>query len=84
MYEITPYSRKQARKHGVSIAPSKKTNKKIDVFLNGKMVESIGDINYMDYGMYLKSHGKKHADERRRLYHIRHRKDKSYASVILW
>lgn len=83
-YKITEHSRIQARKQGVSIRVSKNKKKKIDVFSGGKLVESIGDRNYLDYGMYLKKKGKKFADERRRLYHIRHSKDKSFASTILW
>ena len=34
MYNITPYSRNQAKKLGVIIKPSTNTKKKLDVFKN--------------------------------------------------
>jgi len=46
--------------------------KKIDVFKNGRKVGSIGAIGYGDYPTFIKTKGKAYADERRRLYHIRH------------
>lgn len=39
------------------------------------MIASVGAITYMDYPNYLADKGKEYADERRRLYKIRHRKD---------
>ena len=44
----------------------------------------------MDYPSYIETEGKKYADERRRLYHLRHSKDNIkgtkgwYALNILW
>jgi len=73
MYTITNHSRTQAKLLGVTIK-----NKKLDIFKEGKYVTSIGDTRYSDYGSYIKTRGKKHADERRRLYHLRHSKK------ILW
>jgi hypothetical protein len=87
MYQITDYSYRQAKILGVEIKPSTNKTKKIDVFKNGKKIASIGFSGMKDYGQYLKEN-KKLADERRRLYHIRHAKDKSlngyYAKKILW
>jgi hypothetical protein len=87
VYNITDYSYKQAKLLGVEIKPSTNKNKKIDVFKDGKKIASSGFYGMMDYGQYLKEN-KKLADERRRLYHIRHAKDKSlnafYAKKILW
>ena len=91
-YTITKYSRDQAAKLGVTIKPSTNKGKKIDVFdKDGKKLVSIGALNMSDYPTYMKSKGKEYADERRRLYRIRHGKtmDKIgspsyYAARILW
>ena len=88
-YEILPYSFKQAKKLGVTIAPSKNPRKKIDVFKNGDYIFAIGDVNYNDYPTYLEK-DKEFAEKRRRLYHMRHKKDDVpntrgyYALNILW
>lgn len=84
MYVITEYSRQQARKLGVELRPSSNPKKKIDVYKDGKKIASIGDINYSDYGTYLKTKGKAYADERRRLYRIRHKGENNYSLKILW
>ena len=72
MYLIQPYSYKQAKRLGVLIRPSESSNKKIDVFKHGDKVASIGDVRYADYPQYLKQ-DKGLAQERRRVYHARHR-----------
>jgi len=69
---ITPYTMKQAKKFGVSLKVSKDPLKKLDVFKNGVKIASIGARGYKDYGMYLAEKGEKYANERRRLYRIRH------------
>ena len=90
-YRIKQYSKNQAKKLGVTIKPPKLKGKKIDVFKNNKKLVSIGAIGYKDYPTYIKEKGKKYADERRRLYKIRHKKDRNikgsagyYADKILW
>jgi hypothetical protein len=90
-YDIKDYSFKQAAKLGVDIKPSKKKNKKIDVIKDNLVIASIGDKRYSDYPSYLEDKGKKYAEERRRLYKIRHAKDLGkknspgyYANKILW
>ena len=90
-YRIKEYSKKQAKKLGVTIKPSKSKGKKIDVFKNDKKLASIGALGYKDYPTYIKEKGKKYANERRRLYKIRHKKDRNikgsagyYADKILW
>ena len=90
-YSITSYTRKQAKKIGVEVKPSKVKGKKIDVFKNGKKVASIGAMGYGDYPTYLRTKGKKYADERRRLYKIRHNNNRKkvgsngyYADKLLW
>lgn len=88
VYEIQPYSFKKAKDLGVKIKPSTKKGKKIDVFKNDKLVTSIGAQGYNDFPTYLKNDGKKVADERQRLYKIRHKNDSGiagfYANKILW
>ena len=44
MYNITDYSKRQAKKLNVEIKPSSKKNKKIDIIKNNKVIASIGDI----------------------------------------
>jgi hypothetical protein len=89
MYQILPYSKKQAKRLGVKIKPSTRKNKKIDVYtIDGNYITSIGDNRYLDYPTYLKMYGKKYADIRRSLYHIRHQNDINdagfLAKEILW
>ena len=75
MYKISNRQKEQAKKLGYEIKPSSAKNKKIDVLRQDKKIASIGDIRYQDYSMYIKSKGKSYADERRRLYKIRHNCD---------
>jgi len=88
VYEIQPYSFKKAKDLGVTIKPSTKKGKKIDVFKNNQLLTSIGASGMNDYPTYLKNEGKKIAEERKRLYKIRHSKNTGiagkYASEILW
>lgn len=90
MYSITQYSKDQAKKLGVSIKPSTRKNKKIDVFKDGEYVVSIGDVRYKDYPTFMKE-DKALADKRRQAYKKRHEKDRHtpntagyYADKILW
>jgi predicted double-glycine peptidase len=92
MYIITTYTKNKAKKLNVIVLSSDKKNKKIDVYdVYGKFIVSIGDPNYLDYPNYTKQYGKKYADERKRLYKIRHKKDRLvkgtagyYADQLLW
>jgi len=91
MYEIKPYTEQQAKRLGVSVRPSTNPKKKVDVFEGGKKVASIGAIGFSDYPTYLKEEGKAVAEERQRLYKIRHSKTMNkigtpsfYASRLLW
>ncbi len=89
---INQNSKNQAKKLGVIIKPSKVKNKKIDVFdKKGKKLASIGWLGMGDYPTYKIKAGKEYADSRRRLYKIRHEKDRHvrgtpgyYADKILW
>jgi len=75
MYDILPYTYKQAEKLGVKVFPSDNPKYKIEVYdKDGNFLFYGGSPSYSDYPHYIESHGKKYADERRRLYHIRHRK----------
>jgi hypothetical protein len=73
-YKIKRYSYNQAKKLNVSIYPSTKPNKKIDIYKDDVYITSIGAMGMSDYPSYVESEGKKYADERRRLYHLRHSK----------
>lgn len=95
-YTISSYTKSQARKLGVTVKPSKTKGKKIDVFKKGIKVASVGAIGYNDYPTYmeLERKGKVEkgtASKRRKLYKIRHKKDRSvrnsngyYADKLLW
>ena len=87
MYHITEYTKQRARALGLEVKPSTVKDKKIDVFHKGKKIASIGNIHYKDYPTYLLTEGKEVAEERRRLYHIRHTKDtlgERLALHLLW
>ena len=91
MYEITDYTKQRAKEYGVQVRPSTNKKKKIDVFSNGEKIASVGATGYMDYPSYAMERGKAYADERRRLYHIRHRRNMEqvgspgfWAGVLLW
>ena len=88
---ITQYTKKQAKKFGVIVKISKNPLKKLDVFKDGKMIASIGAKGYKDFGIYLVEKGEKYANERRRLYRIRHAGEESkigsngyWALKLLW
>lgn len=81
----------QAKKLGVEIRPSSNPKKKVDVYRDGKKVASIGAYGYGDFPTYIKTDGREYAEERRRLYKIRHNKTRSkkdsaswWADRILW
>lgn len=96
MYKIKHYSYNQAKKLGVQIASSNIGHKKIDVFRKGIKIASIGDRNFLDYPTYLQMEKRGivppgYADQRRKLYHKRHKKEIRrknspgyYALKILW
>lgn len=90
-YKIKQYSFDRAAELGVTIKPSTKKGKKIDVFDNGRKLASIGDKNYNDYPTYVENKGKDFAENRRRLYRIRHKDELNkvgtpgyFANKILW
>ena len=90
-YNITPYTYRQAKKLNVKVRPSRNKTKKIDVINNGRVIASVGALGMNDYPTYIKNNGKAYAKTRRRLYKIRHNKDRFvresrgwYADKLLW
>ncbi len=90
-YKIKAYSFAQAKKLGVTIKPSKRLGKKIDVYKGDKKVASIGALGYGDYPTFMAKMGKEYADKKRKAYKTRHEKDRHvrgsagfYADKILW
>lgn len=91
MYKIKQLQYKKAKALGVEIRPSTRKGKKIDVFKDGKKVASIGAKGYNDYATWIQKKGVNYANVRRKLYKIRHKKDRLkrgtagfYADQILW
>uniref|UniRef100_A0A6C0BBZ6 Uncharacterized protein n=1 Tax=viral metagenome TaxID=1070528 RepID=A0A6C0BBZ6_9ZZZZ len=90
-YKITKYTLAQAKKIGVTVKPSTNKTKKIDVFKQGKKIASVGAAGMNDYPTFMKNQGIKFAKTRRRLYKMRHEKDRHIkwsrgwlADVLLW
>jgi hypothetical protein len=94
-YHITKYTYKQAKKLGVRVVPSTNKTKKIDVYKlkgpNTGLVASVGANGMNDYPTYIKKMGPKYAKTRRRLYKMRHEKDRHIkwsngwlADKLLW
>ena len=83
-YRITNYTYKQAKKLGVKVKPSTNKTKKIDIFKNGIKIASVGAYGMNDYPTYLKLKGKSYANTRRRLYKIRHNKDRKKKGTNGW
>ncbi len=92
MYDILPYTYKKAKELGVKIFPSDNPKYKLEVYdWNGNFITYCGSPSYSDYPHYIEEKGKEYADERRRLYKIRHQKDRTklgsrgyYADSLLW
>ncbi len=103
-YSITKYTFNKAKQLGVIVKPSTNKMKKIDVYKKTKnktnqtktsntlvKVASIGAAGMNDYPTYTKKKGILYAKTRRRLYKIRHQKDRTrtgspgwYADKLLW
>jgi hypothetical protein len=97
-YKISTYSFQRAVELGVSIKPSTRKGKKIDVYtLNFKsLICSIGAIGYNDYPTYmeLERNGKAvigTAAQKRRNYKLRHQNNRKkvgtpgyFADKLLW
>jgi hypothetical protein len=87
-----PYTQRRANMLKVIIKPSTKKSKKLDVFdKKGNFLVSIGNYGSLDYAYYLYYVGVEKAEERKRLYKIRHQKDRLvkgtagyYSDQLLW
>jgi hypothetical protein len=87
MYQITPYTKSKANQLGLEVKPSTRKGKKIDVFKKGAKIASIGALGMNDYPTYVKTKGKEYANERRRLYHLRHTQNtlnEKLSRKLLW
>jgi hypothetical protein len=90
-YTITNYTYKQAKKLGVQVKPSTNKTKKIDVYKKGHKIASVGAYGMNDFPTFIKKRGLKYAKTKRRLYKMRHEKDRHivgsrgyYADKLLW
>ena len=52
-YRIKDYTKKQAKKYGLTVKPSRNKGKKIDVFKKGVKVASVGATGYGDYPTFM-------------------------------
>lgn len=91
VYRITNYTYKKAKKLGYTVKPSTNKTKKIDVYKKNKKIASVGANGMNDYPTYIQNNGLKYAKTRRRLYRIRHEKDRHkrlsngwLADKLLW
>jgi len=73
MYDISDRTFEIAKKLKLTIKPSLKVGKKIDVYKDGEFIKSIGAINYKDYHIYLKIDADL-AEKHRKSYLARHKK----------
>lgn len=91
-YTIRKYTYDRARKLGVKVRPSHNKTKKLDVLnKKGDVIASIGARGMNDYPTYMVKRGKAYASKRRRLYKMRHEKDRHergtpgyFADKLLW
>ncbi len=90
-YNITEYTLNKANELNVSVKPSINKKKKLDIFKDNKKIASVGAIGYLDYPTYIEQEGIYKANQRRRLYKLRHEKYRKikgsnswWADVLLW
>ena len=97
-YHITNYTYKQAKRIGVVVKPSTDKDKKIDVYRKNiknnktlKKIASVGANGMNDFPTYIQKRGLTYAKTRRRLYKMRHEKDRKIkwtrgwlADKLLW
>jgi hypothetical protein len=90
-YSITNYTRKMARKIGVVVKPSTNPEKKIDVYRQSHKIASVGAAGMNDFPTYIRKRGLAYAKTRRRLYKMRHERDRHVkwsngwlADKLLW
>ncbi len=83
-YILRDYTRRRAEDLGVDVRPSTKSNKKIDVLRDGKVIASVGARGMGDYPTYMATHDKSFAEERRRLYKKRHERYRTIKDTPSW
>jgi hypothetical protein len=90
-YPITNYTRKMAKKIGVVVKQSTNPDKKIDVYRKSRKIASVGARGMNDFPTYIRTRGLTYAKTRRRLYKMRHEKDRHIkwsngwlADKLLW
>ena len=90
-YIITDYTLQRAKQMKVTVQLSQQKNKKIDVLKNGVRIATIGDSRYKDFPTYVIENGIEFANNRKRLYYMRHKKNIEkinsngfYAAKLLW
>ena len=84
MYKITKYTYNQAKKLGLEVKASTNKTKKIDVYKRGKKIASVGANGMNDYPTYILKKGPAYAKTRRRLYKMRHEKDRHIRGSNGW
>lgn len=92
MYKILPYTYAKARRLKVIVKPSIRPGKKLDVYdRKGNYLTSVGARGYLDFPTYRKLYGREIAMKRRKLYKMRHKKDRKikntpgyFADQLLW
>ena len=90
-YRITNYTRKRANQIGVVVKPSTNPAKKIDIFRKSRKIASVGAAGMNDFPTYIRTRGLAYAKTRRRLYKMRHERDRHtkwtngwLADKLLW
>ena len=84
-YKITEYSFNRAKELNLKIKKSQFLTKKLDVFTSdNKYINSIGDSKYNDYPHYLEIYGEIYANQRKKLYHNRHKKNSDVKYSKQW
>jgi hypothetical protein len=91
-YKIKQYTLGKAKELGVQVFPSDNPKYKIEVYdADGVFMFYGGSPKYSDFPTYMETHGREYANERRRLYRLRHKKEIDdvgsrgwYISELLW
>lgn len=94
MYKITNRTKEIAKENNLIVKPSKDGKHKIDVYNKSGFISSVGGLGYNDYPTYLEMEQKGvkpkgYADNRKKLYRIRHKEDLKttrgkLANLLLW
>lgn len=90
-YNILPYTYARARKLGVKVEHSDNPKYKLKVTTKSGKVIYCGAAGYNDFPTYIKKYGMEFAKKRRKLYKMRHEKDRHVpntagfmADYLLW